>query len=159
MPSFCYYLRLNDPAQSFSQSSSDLRFSLQNPYDALMYTNGTLFCMELKSFDGCLTFWKEEFEDKEKKQSFNIKKNQIHGLEKASKTKGVIAGFVLNFRKNNHTYFLGIDKFNEMISKIEKKSINEQNIIDAGGYLIEQTLKKVKYNYNVEKFISDMIKI
>lgn len=152
-----YYLRLNDPAQSFTQDSSSLRFSPQNPYDAVLFSpNGYLFCLELKSTLGSLTYWKEEFENKKSKSTFNIKKNQILGLEKASKHKRIIAGFVLNFRKVNQTYFLSIKQFNDLIKDLGKKSINENDVIGAGAYLIEQKLKKIKYSYNIEKFVVQM---
>lgn len=78
----------------------------------------------------------------------SIKKCQIVGLTRASKYKGVIAGFVLNFRELEKTYFLNIVDFNRFTSSTEKKSINEKDVIEYGGVLIPQRLKKVKYVYD-----------
>jgi len=110
----------------------------------------------MKSTLGSLTYWKEEFENKKSKSTFNIKKNQILGLEKASKHKRIIAGFVLNFRKVNQTYFLSIERFNEMIKTLNKKSFNLDDILQVKHHLIEQELKRTKYKYDINKFIKDV---
>ena len=145
------------PAQSFNQTNN-LRFSMQNPYDYLLYYYPNFFALELKSTEGTsISYWSEEFEDKNKKQTFMIKKNQIKSLIKASTHKGIVAGFVLNFRKYNHTYFLSIEDFNNMVTNIDKKSFNESDVIKANGYLIEQKIKRVRYWYNIEKFINEIV--
>jgi penicillin-binding protein-related factor A (putative recombinase) len=106
-----------------------------------------------------MTFYREDFVDKEnkdKKHTFMVKRNQIAGLTESAKFKGIISGLILNFRKTNHTYFIHINDFNSMVKNLDKKSFNEQDVISNQGYLIEQTLKRVKYTYNIQKFISDM---
>lgn len=154
-----YYRRINDPAQSFNHTNN-LRFSLQNPYDCFIYFYPTLFTLELKSTEGTsITFYREDFIDKEnkdKKYSFMVKRNQIAGLTESARFKGIISGLILNFRKTNHTFFIHINDFNSMVKDLDKKSFNEQDVINNNGYLIEQTLKRVKYTYNIQKFISDM---
>ena len=53
-----------------------------------------------------------------------IRDNQIKELTEASKY-NLIAGLIFNYReKNNATYFMLMDDFNEMTSKIDKKSFN-----------------------------------
>lgn len=151
-----YYQRIKDPAQSFNQSDS-LRFSLQNPYDCFMYLYPTLFTLELKSTEGTsMTFYRNDFINDGKKHTFMIKKNQLEGLSESSKYKGIVSGLVLNFRKVNHTYFISIIDANKMIENIERKSFNEKDVILNNGYLIEQHLKKIKYSYNLQKFIEYM---
>lgn len=151
-----YYQRINDPAQSFTQTDS-LRFSLQNPYDCYAYFFPNLFTWELKSTEQTsMTFWREDFVDKTKKQTFMVKKNQVQGLLKSSKYRGIISGLILNFRKENHTYFLHINDFIKMTTNLEKKSFNEQDVIQNNGYIIESLLKKVNYKYNIQKLIADM---
>lgn len=158
MPSKVYYCRLNDPAQSFNKTDA-LRFSPKNPYDCFIYFFPALFTFELKSTKGTLiTFWREDFEDKTKKQTFMIKKNQVLGLNKSNQSMGIISGFILNFRKTNHTYFLHIEDFNDMVRDLDKKSFNENDVVNNGGYLIEQKLKRVKYTYNIEGFVKEMQK-
>lgn len=103
-----------------------------------------------------MTFYKPEFvEGKDKKPSFNVKKNQIEGLLEASRYEGIVAGIVINFRNTNRTYFIEINSFLQMINSIDKKSFNEKDIAQGSGHLIEQTLKRVHYTYNVEKFLQE----
>ena len=108
-----FYHRLKDAAQSFNPSQlSNLRFSSKNPYDCFLYAYPTLFALELKSTKSTsFSFWRADFEDKSKSQTFLIHKHQIEGLLNASKYEGVIAGLILNFRNVNHTYFWRIDDF------------------------------------------------
>lgn len=153
MPDYMYYHRIADPPQSFGQDSGKLRFSAKNPFDIILYSFPTLIPLELKSVgSSSLTFWREDY----KGNSFNIKKHQIEGLKKASFIKGVIAGFVINFRNTEHTYFLHIDDFLKFSKKATKKSINEQDVIENNGHLIEQEIKKVNYRYNIEKFVEEI---
>ncbi|MBU5332108.1 hypothetical protein KQI61_07840 [Anaerocolumna aminovalerica] len=159
VPENCYFLRLHDPAQSFNQTDN-LRFSLQNPYDILLFSYPLLFCLELKSTEGTsMTYFREDFVDKTKKQSFMIKKNQIEGLLKANKSDGIVAGFLLNWRLKNgsqHTYFWFIDDFLQCTNTLAKKSFNESDVVNNNGILIEQTKLRTNYKYNIEKFIIDM---
>lgn len=153
VPEKMYYHRISDPPQSFGQDSSKLRFSQKNPYDAILYCFPNFISLELKSIENSpLTFWREDFEGK----SFNIKKHQIEGLKKASLVKGVIAGFVINFRKTNNTYFLHIDDFITMTINLTKKSINENDVASNGGLIIGSEIKKVNYKYNIQKFVEDV---
>ena len=111
--------------------------------------------MELKSTSGNLTFWREDFDKDGKKHTFEIKKWQIEGLDRASQHEGVIAGFYINFRNVNKTYFLSIDNFHELTNNIEKKSINYMDV-EKYGILIEQQLLKVNYKYNLRKFFDEV---
>lgn len=145
--------RMPDPAQSFQKNA--MRFSPHNPYDFFMFYSPNLFCLELKSTKSpSFTFCRKDFS--ERKSDFNIKKHQIEGLEAASAYEHVIAGFVLNFRKVNHTYFIPIQRFKELIENTPKKSINEADVVENGAYLISQTLKKTKFKFDVKKFVEDM---
>jgi recombination protein U len=155
IPQNMFFLRLNDPSVSFGQSSST-RFSPTNICDFIAYKNGIMYCWELKTTLGSLTYWSEKLDDKNKKQSFAIKANQIKGLQYASQFGGIVAGFILNFRKVNKTYFLSIQKFDEMVSKLDKKSFNIDDCISAGAILIEQQIKRTHYKYDIEKLINDM---
>jgi len=154
-----FYHRLKDAAQSFDQSSSNLRFSSKNPYDCFLYAYPNLFALELKSTkQTSFSFWREDFEDKTKKQTFLIHKHQIEGLTKASKFKGNISGLILNFRSTNHTYFWQIDDFLNCTNLLDKKSFNEADVIINNGFLINQAIKKVKYNYDIENFVLEQQK-
>lgn len=134
-----------------------MRFSLHNPYDALLFDGTRLYCFELKTTLSILTYWKEEYENKDKKISFNVKSNQILGLRSASKFNNVVCGFVLNFRGNiNQTYFLNINDFDNMIVSLNKKSFNVGDVKNNNGVLITQTLKRTRYKYDVEKLLTEI---
>ena len=154
-----FYHRLKDSAQSFG-GSNNLRFSLKNPYDNIMFAERYLFTLELKSTKGTsLSFWREDFDDKTKSQTFLIHRHQLEGMLKSSKFANVISGLVINFRETtNHTYFWHINNFLEYTNKLDKKSFNENDVINGNGLIINQTLKKVNYEYDVKKFVDDSIK-
>lgn len=157
VPDTCFIYRLNDNAGSFG-GGDNLRFATSNICDYIMHDDlsNTMYCLELKSTKGgSFTYWRKDFENKDVKKSFMIKKNQILGLEKASKHK-IVCGLVLNLRETtNHTYFVMIDDFISYTSTLDKKSINEDDIKQMNPILIEQTLKKVNYKYNVGKFLQE----
>lgn len=102
-----------------------------------------------------MTFYRDDFATDGKKHTFMIKKNQIKGLLESAQYKGVVSGFLLNFRRTNHTYYFSINDFVELTSQLDKKSFNEDDVINHNGYLIEQELKRTNYKYNIQKFIDD----
>lgn len=154
-----FYHRLKDSAQSFG-GTNNLRFSSKNPYDSMMFAEGYLYCLELKSTKGTsLSFWREDFEEKNKKQTFLIHKHQIQGLQKTDGFPEVVSGFLINFRETtNHTYFWHINDFLKFSNECEKKSFNENDVKEYNGLIIQQTLKKVNYIYDVKDFVYNSIK-
>lgn len=149
----CYYYRLRDPASSFNQTDN-LRFSIQNDYDCLMYKYPHFFPLELKSTKG--TSFSIQFEKKEKSKM--IKLNQINGLTKASEVNGVFAGFLFNFSEKATTYWMDIRDFNKFKNSTTKKSINESDIIEYNGIKVSQQLKKVNYSYDMDELIQAIFK-
>jgi penicillin-binding protein-related factor A (putative recombinase) len=144
-----YYYRLRDAASSFGGGNDSLRFSIKNDYDCFMFLSPNFFPLELKSNQGTSFSIQKEKEDKGK----DIKLNQIEGLTKAGEYPNSYAGFLFNFRSTEHTYWLDIRNFNEFNSITVKKSINEKDVIEYKGLLIPQTLKKVRYRYDIDKMI------
>lgn len=156
VPSDCYYQRIKDPPHSFKKNEA-LRFALKNPYDCFIFCYPNFFTLELKSTKATsMTFWREDYEDEKKDQTFMIKKHQIKELLISSKFEGIASGLILNWRKTNHTYFWDIDSFVSYTNTLNKKSFNEQDVIKNGGILIEQTLMRTNYKYNVKGFIEKM---
>jgi penicillin-binding protein-related factor A (putative recombinase) len=151
----CVYERLPDPPQAFTQSAAT-RFSNNNPYDNILFRDGTYYALELKSTKGTSISLPDNEDDKKKM----IKPHQIKGLTRISKTKGTVAGFIFNFRESklgdNRTYFMHILDFNKFLEEKEptKKSINEKDIMSYGYILIENNLKRVHYTYDVDKFLT-----
>lgn len=156
IPADIFKHRINDPAQSFG-STSGLRFSPHNGYDFEIFQKPNLFCLELKSTKN--TSMSIEREGDDKKSSPMIKLSQIKALEEASKYDGIIAGFVLNWRNTNQTYFLHIKDFLSFYRSTGKKSINQIDVLSMRHVLINQTLKRTHYSYDIEKFILDAVAI
>lgn len=151
--------RLNDNAASWSGGTAS-RFASKNECDFLLYDSDTklFMALELKSTKGSLTFWREDFENKEVKQTFNIRKCQIQGLQKWSQYSGVY-GFVINFREfDNKTFFIDIKDFLEYTSRLSKKSINIDDVLKMKHVVIDNKIKRVKYKYDIDKFINDVLK-
>lgn len=150
-----YYYRLRDPASSFGDTSNNgLRFSITNDYDCLAYKHPVFYPLELKSDKGT-SF---SFQTEKGQSGKNIKLSQINGLLKASKVTGIKAGFLFNFSSIAKTYWLNIIDFYRFYQTTTKKSINEADIIEYGGILVQQTLKQVNYSYNISKLFSDINK-
>lgn len=157
IPDYVLVKRLNDNASAWS-GGNNTRFASNNECDYILFDDHTrtFYGLELKTTkEKSLTFWKEDFEDKAKKQHFQIRKCQIIGLQKWSKHFGVF-GFVINFRSiDNRTYFVTIDDFLDYTSTLSKKSINIDDILKMNPIEIENKLIRTNYRYNIEKFLND----
>jgi recombination protein U len=154
VPPNVYYFRIKDSASSFSQdSSSAIRFTPKNPYDQFLYQIPNLFPMELKSTIG--TSISSQFTKEEKGKM--IKLHQIEGLTYANSFDGINAGFIFDFRKSGITYWLNIADFNRFLNDTNKKSINENDIMQFNGLTIDKKLKKVNYTYDIAKLINDIV--
>lgn len=149
IPDSVFYFRIKDPAQSFGADSKFTRFSLKNEFDAFIYKYPILVAIELKSNQG--TSISFSLTGKEQK---DIKKNQIDALTNCTKF-NIKSGFLLNFRKTQHTYWIDIRDFNKFTHDTTKKSINEKDIIEYGGIIVRQQLKKIHYRYDLSFLWSD----
>lgn len=153
MPDNYYYLRIIDNASSFGADSIATRFTPKNPYDCLLFTDGRLYPMELKSTVGNSLSIQLEKGEKGKQ----IKLHQIESLRMANKFDNIYAGFVFDFRTSGNTYWISIEDFDLCVEALGKKSINEKDIISYHGILIEKTKRVKYYNYNITKMISDIL--
>lgn len=150
-----YFYRLKDGASAFNPTEgTGLSFTPSNDYDCFLYRHPYFFPLELKSGKGTSFSFQSDKKDKGK----NIKLNQIDGLTKASLTHGIYAGFIFNFSERNRTYWMNIVDFNRFRTETNKKSINENDMLEYGCVLIQQELKKVKFNYDVGKMLTDIEK-
>ena len=138
VPKDVYYLRMIDPAIGFDITTSTQRFAPKNPYDLVLYKRPEMMCIELKStkgksfsFDGA---------------SPSIAPHQIKALTEASKY--CKAGFVFNLRTSECTYYVSIEKFNELIKKLNKVSLNENEIKEIGMIIPSKKLR-VNYKYDL----------
>lgn len=151
-PEDVMYFRIPDPPQSFERTA---RFSLKPPFDCFMFYENTLFCLELKSTKSKSFSFERAKEDKGM-----VHFHQINNLREYSKFKGVIAGFVYNFRiedsNNEITYFISIDNFDRMVSNITKKSFNAIDLIQNGAIKIESIKKRTLFTYGIKEFIEQV---
>ena len=103
----CWLYRLRDNAASFS-GSTNTRFASSNVCDYIMFHNKTrtLYLLEMKSTKSSSIPYTM------------IRDNQIKELTESSKHT-LVAGFIFNYReKQNATYFMLIDDYNDMKSKL-----------------------------------------
>jgi recombination protein U len=151
---------MNDSTQAYNRSDIS-KFTPRNPYDYFIFDYPNLFCMELKSTQlNYLTFWREDFEEEMGEDAkFSIRKNQIQGLERASKYEGVFAGLIINFRTVERTYYLSIQDFLSYVEALPKRSINEKDVVMAGGLLIPQEKVRTRFRYAVKYLLDQLRKI
>ena len=150
IPEGIFVYRPPDAAQSF-QSNSNLRFSLRSPCDYFIFNGQYLWALELKSVAGTSISFERCNTDKGVIHDYQIKT-----LKEFRTYPNVISGLLIDFRKSCNTYFLSWD---QLINSINKKSFNEQNLLDYSSPIcIDKKKLKVNYRYNVVKFLHDSSK-
>lgn len=113
-----------------------------------------LYTLELKTTGGTsFTFYRPDFGEK---HSYMIKKHQLKGLRASRACNGVVSGFILNFRRTVHTYFIDILDFDRMTGMMAKKSFNEQDIAEFQPVRINQQLIRTRYSYDITGFCTHM---
>ena len=152
IPSFIYYVRIKDSATSFGESVIT-KFTPNNPYDAFMFYKGCLFPIEIKTTKQTSV----SIQTTKKQKGKMIKMNQVKGLTKAQAFRRVYAGFILDFRKTDKTYYLGIDDFNQFMRENNKKSINEADVNKYNGIPIKKVMKKIHYRYKIKTLLKKII--
>ena len=155
----CLLIRLNDQPQSFAKSA---RFSLKPPCDFVLYDSQTkLFIpLELKT----TKFKSMSYEDinEENPNSAMIHKHQLESLLSFSQYDGVKAGLLLNFRTEEtdiqRTYYISIQNFLDMCKKINKKSVNEIDLITLGKAIkLDGEKKRIRYKWDIDGFIDKLV--
>ena len=146
IPAHCWYYRLRDNASSFA-GGKNTRFASSNICDCLIFDDNsmTLFLIECKSTKGTSV------------PLSMIRENQIRGLLDASQHR-LVAGLLVNYRnENNDTFFIKIKDFVYMVDGLNKKSFNSKDLIENGGFKVENNKKRTRYTYNLEKLIKEII--
>ena len=149
-------VRLNDTNLSFIPGKEEnSRFTADNPCDFILYEKPNIYFLELKSTEySSISIQRLPTGPKDKM----IKAHQINSLTQFSLCDGAICGFIFNFREKDSyeetTYFLNIKDFNTFLCESDKKSINKLDIVQYGGIVLKQVLKRTQYTYNVKDFIN-----
>ena len=154
----CLLLRLNDQPQSFAKTA---KFSLKPPCDFVLYDSSTkLFVsLELKT----TKYRSMSYENINEKNPNNamIHKHQLEKLLEFSKYDGVKSGLLLNFRSEDRniqrTYYISIQNFLDMCQKINKKSVNEIDLLNIGNALkVNGTKKRSRYSWDINGLLDKL---
>lgn len=148
-PPEVYIERFKDSAMWSEKGNFQVKAS-KNPCDYIMYYKPYLFLLEMKSTKGTSFSFSEKI----------IKQHQINKLLKAQEVKGVVAGFLFNFReretktttRENAVYFVPISRFIEFKESSDKKSVNEPDC-RCLGIKVNQRKKITHFDYDVIDFI------
>lgn len=115
-------------------------YGVSNPADYRLYKYPYTFLLELKTHKG-----KSLPIDK-------IRPNQIQGMLRAAAHKGVYAGFLLNFRELEETYYITVQDMIQYITMAERKSVPVE-WCRINGVQIEQEKKRVRYSYDLRSWL------
>ena len=148
VPDRCDVTRLKD-AGGWSDATN-MRFTSSNPCDFIIYSHEgysnsdipAMYKFELKSLKGKSLPFGNIKPDYEKMIKF------IKALYE-SEQKGVVAGFVVNFRDVNETYFVESSRVLEFVESTDRKSIPLQWFKEF-GYKIKQSLIRVRWRFDLE---------
>jgi recombination protein U len=131
-PSDFYIERYKDDTAGF--------YGVSNPADYRLYKYPYTFLLELKTHKG-----KSIPLDK-------IRDNQIKGMYKASQYKGIFAGFLINYRDLEETYYITVADMVAFISSTERKSVPVEWCRENGVRIV-QTKKRVRYSYDLRSWL------
>lgn len=135
VPEGVYFKKLKVSGQNYKGGG--------NEGDFLIYLYPNLYILELKSHKG-------------KSIPFDcLRENQIKGLDFLTTVGGVKCGFIFNFRDLEETYFIDIKKIVKFIKEGKRKSFPIEWVREE-GILIEQKKLRVRYRYNLHKFLSEV---
>lgn len=134
IPNYMFKLRLKDTVMHFKNDT--------NPCDMIVFYDGRFYMFELKSTQNTsLPF-------------ANIHYHQFKDLEMADKVEGLHAGFLIEMRNYNETYYLSIKKALDFVENSGRKSF-PISFLREHGIKVEQTLKRTRYSFNMEKLITE----
>lgn len=156
-----FILRLNDSDMSFNPNKElRSRFTLKSPCDFIMFNDGHLYMLEMKSTHSKSISFQRELDN-----GGMIKLHQISSLSNAGLHERVEAGFVINFRNETEgesysedTYYWPIEAFNDYFVSNDRKSAKPIDIVQHGGIIVSQEQRRKLYDYDVKKMLEDIIK-
>lgn len=154
----CLLIRLNDQPQSFAKTA---KFSLKPPCDFVLYDSYTkLFVpLELKTTKYKSMSYENIYE--ENPDNAMIHKHQQEKLLEFSKYDGVKSGLMLNFRTEEtgiqRTYYISIENFLDMCKKLNKKSVNEIDLLTIGKAIkVNGSKKRIRYSWDINELLDSL---
>lgn len=156
----CLLIRLNDQPQSYAKTA---RFSLKPPCDFILYDSQTRLFIPIELKTTKYRSMSYENINEENPNNAMIHKHQLKRLLEFSKYDGVKAGLLLNFRtdetKIQRTYYISILNFLDMCQKINKKSVNEIDLLSIGKAIkVNGTKKRSRYIWNINELLDSLNK-
>lgn len=115
-------------------------YGVSNPADFRIYKYPYTFLLELKTHKG------------KSIPLSKIRLNQLEGMNTATDYKGIYAGFLLNFRDLEETYYISVADIMDFIHSAERKSIPVEWCREY-GVRIEQKLKRTRYIYDLDNWL------
>lgn len=115
-------------------------YGVSNPADYRLYKYPYTFLLELKTHKG------------KSLPLAKIRENQIKGMAKAYRYSGIYAGFIINFRDLEETYYIPVMDIIIFINSKERKSIPVEWCRNH-GIRIEQTKKRTRYTYDMSGWL------
>lgn len=133
VPPEIFVYRMKDDSLGFA--------GVRNPCDFILYKTPNIYLLELKSHKG-------------KSIPFGaLQSYQIESLYRYRQIDGVVAGFVINFRDVNETYFVDVLLVYQYYHAGERKSFSLE-WIRGNGILIPQELKRTRYRYVLRNLLN-----
>ena len=124
-----------------------IRFKNKNLCDFLLFKDGLLVLVELKSFLGKSMPFSNIKDTVDEQQTF------LYNLRLEAKKNNVKAYMILNFRDLSETYAIDIHNFDEFYKMTNKKSINIDEVRQIGKQLFQH--KKIKsFRYMIDDLFS-----
>jgi recombination protein U len=134
VPGNVFFLRLKDGGGW--SNAENTRFTPSNECDSIMYDGKTLYLLEFKSHKG-------------KSLPFTcISEKQLISLHKATGYNGIKAGYLINFRDVQETYFIEACYVTAFVNSAERKSIPYE-FVKSMGIKVPQEMKRTRYRYNI----------
>ena len=119
-----------------------IRFKNKNLCDFLLFKDGQLVLVELKSFLGKSMSFSNIKSTVDEQQTF------LYNLRLEAKKNNVKAYMILNFRDLSETYAVDIHNFDEFYKITNKKSISIDEVRQLGKQLFQQK-KRTNYRYEI----------
>lgn len=124
-----------------------IRFKNKNLCDFLLFKDGQLVLVELKSFLGKSMSFSNIKSTVDEQQTF------LYNLRLEAKKNNVKAYMILNFRDLSETYAIDIHNFDEFYKMTNKKSISIDEVRQLGKQLFQQK-KRTSYRYEINSLFS-----
>ena len=145
-----YYYRFNDGTASFGGTSENVRFQQSNICDCEVFNteSRTLYFLELKTHKGASIPFSAILG---LKKETGLKK--VRKMADANTYNGIVAGYLINFREHEKTYFVNAEEVEMFILADERKSI-PLDWCKQYGQDVPMRKKIKNYRLDVEELIT-----